>query len=272
MLRIAAADVLPTADIGRRSERLEDVVVVEPEEDAVVADGRLGDNARLVDVEVLERVVHLAVGHLVTVVVAARAAGTSLRDFVGEQLLASCDLSSRRIVGELLERVRQQPRFVLRPQDLCERHVVEADAERIPAEIASPDRPRILGSLFLHERVARPQPIRERGLREHRRPPLGVDELAVAARRVAVHVIEQPFEPLRPVVGEILVLRHRLRSAHGVAADVPGVAVVTALPVAVAARLLSVVGVRLREQPPQADFFVRGEQMIAVAAFDRIRR
>ena len=43
------------------------------------------------------------------------------------------------------------------------------------------------------------------------------DELAVARRGIAGHVIGEPFEPLRPVVREVLVLRHGLRSAVAIA-------------------------------------------------------
>ena len=87
-----------------------------------------------------------------------------------------------------------------------------------------------------------------------------------------VHVAAEPLEPLRPVVRGVLVLRRDLGSADGVAADVPLSAVMPALPVAMPARLLPVVGIRLREEPAQADFLVRREQVIAVASVGRIRR
>ena len=47
-------------------------------------------------------------------------------------------------------------------------------------------------------------------------------------------------------------------------------AIVTALPVAMTARLLPVVGVRLREQPAQADLLVCREEMIAMPTLHRI--
>ena len=78
VLGVAAADVLPAAQILRRAELLVKVVVAEPQEHAVVIDRGLGDHARLVDVVVLERVVRDAVDHRVAVVVAARAAGAAL--------------------------------------------------------------------------------------------------------------------------------------------------------------------------------------------------
>jgi len=62
------------------------------------------------------------------------------------------------------------------------------------------------------------------------------------------------------------------RAADCVAADVPGAPVMAALPVAVPARFLPIIRVRLREQPAQPDFFVGGEQVVAVTPLDGIRR
>src|SRR6185295_18911387 len=88
---IPAADVLPSSQILGRIGLLEEVVVAEPRERALVVHGDFGDDTWFVDVEVLERVVDDAVRRLVPVVMTARAAGASLRHLVGEQQLPAGD-------------------------------------------------------------------------------------------------------------------------------------------------------------------------------------
>src|SRR3954468_1316837 len=62
MLGIAAADVLAAAEVLRRTELLEDVIVVEAGERPLVVDRRVRDHAWLVNAEVLEGIVDLAIG------------------------------------------------------------------------------------------------------------------------------------------------------------------------------------------------------------------
>src|ERR671937_2712946 len=90
------------------------------------------------------------------------------------------------------------------------------------------------------EVVARAEPLCQRLLRKQRGAPLGDQELPVAGGEVRRHVVVQAFEPLRPVVRDVLVLRADLRAAQRVAGDVPLPAVVAALPKAEAARILRV--------------------------------
>src|SRR5206468_3247181 len=70
VLGVSAAQVLRRADILRRLEASEEVIVLRAEERPVAINGRFADDARLVDVVILERIVNRAVGHLVAVVMA----------------------------------------------------------------------------------------------------------------------------------------------------------------------------------------------------------
>ncbi|HZJ69550.1 MAG TPA: hypothetical protein VFF36_01345, partial [Planctomycetota bacterium] len=161
------------------------------------------------DVVVLECIVGDAADDLVAVVVAARAAGAAGADLGAEQLPTAGDLRGLGRRRELRARVGHPPGLVLGPQDLVERHLVEVDRASVARQLGAVDRGGVGGGLVLDEGVARGQSVGQVGLREQGRLALGVDQLAVARRRVGRHVVVEALEPLRPVVGQVLVLRHR---------------------------------------------------------------
>ena len=79
MLGVPAAEVLRRADILRRHEFGEEIIVLRPKERTFTVDRGFADHARLVDVEVLEGVVQDAVRDDVAVVMAIGAARAALR-------------------------------------------------------------------------------------------------------------------------------------------------------------------------------------------------
>src|SRR5690349_323470 len=115
MLRIAARNVLPAAFILRRTERLEEVVVRQPLERPIAVYRGIRNDSWLVDVVILEGIIHNSVRHLIAVVVAVRASGTSLRHLRREEPPAT-GYAGRLLVGrELCERIGHPAGLVLRP-------------------------------------------------------------------------------------------------------------------------------------------------------------
>ena len=95
MFGVSAAQVLRRADILRRLEPRKEVVVRRAEEWSITIDRRFADDARLMDVVILERIIDDAVGPLIAVMVAVGAAGAALRDFQREDLFAARDFCCR---------------------------------------------------------------------------------------------------------------------------------------------------------------------------------
>src|SRR5215216_6818917 len=84
VLRISAAEILRRAYVLRRPKLDEEIVRLRAEEWAITVNSRFADDPRLVNVEVLERVIHYTVSLLVAVVMAVGAARSALRHFVCE--------------------------------------------------------------------------------------------------------------------------------------------------------------------------------------------
>ncbi len=271
MLRVPAADVLARAEVLRRAEFLEDIVVSEAHKDPVSVNRGFGYDPGFMEVEVLEGVIHHAVRDLVAVMVAAGAAASALVHFQREELPAPLDLRGIRCRRELRKGVWQAPGLILGPEDLGKRHFVVPGGEGVSLQFGPSDGRRILRGLLPDKGIAGQEALLERLLREERRLPLRKDDLAVARGCVAYHIVGEPLEPLRPVVRDILVLRGHLRSAYGISADVPLVAVLAALPMAEGAGLVAVVGIGLGEEPAQPLFFGRGKEPGAVAGLGRVR-
>src|SRR5262245_35211740 len=127
MFRVPAAEILWRADILRWSEFDKEIIVRRPKERAFTVHCRFTDHARLVDIEVLKRIIQHAISGFVSIVMTFCAACTSLSHAVCENLSAARDLGGIRGIRKLRKRIWQPPRFILRPQDLQIGHPVIAD-------------------------------------------------------------------------------------------------------------------------------------------------
>src|SRR3954454_3184792 len=93
MLGVAAANVLPSANILRSLEFLEEVIVRQPQEWTITVNRGFANDTRFVDVEILESVVGNPIDSLVAVVMATGASASTLVNFIGEEEFATCDFS-----------------------------------------------------------------------------------------------------------------------------------------------------------------------------------
>src|SRR5690242_17706029 len=92
MFRVPAAYVLTGAQVLGRAELLEDIVVSEAHKDPVAFNRGFGNDAGLMQVEVLEGVIHLAVRDLVAIMMATCAAASALVHFHRKEHFAPVDL------------------------------------------------------------------------------------------------------------------------------------------------------------------------------------
>ena len=83
---ITAAEVLRCAHVLRREEPREEIVILGTEEWSIAVNGGFANDARLVNVVVLERVVYGAVSRLIPVVMTVRAARASLSNTLAEKI------------------------------------------------------------------------------------------------------------------------------------------------------------------------------------------
>src|SRR5690349_10429614 len=104
MFRVPAAQVLWCAYILWWSEFGKEIIVCRPKERAFTIHCRFTDHARLMDIEILERIIQHAIGELVTVVVALGAARTALSNPIGENLTAARNLGGSRGIRKLCKR------------------------------------------------------------------------------------------------------------------------------------------------------------------------
>src|SRR5262249_30183873 len=127
MFRIPAAEVLRCADILRWSEFDKEIIVRRPKEGAFPVHCRLTDHARLVDIEVLERIIQHAISEFVSIVMTFRAARPPLSNPGCENQSPPRDLAANRRIRKLRKRVWQAAGFILGPQDLQIGHPMVPD-------------------------------------------------------------------------------------------------------------------------------------------------
>src|SRR3954454_15147758 len=139
MFRIPAAEILRGSDVLWRCKRLEKIICFRAVERSLAVDGHLADYAGLVDVVVLERVVENAVAEGVAIVVAIGATRAALGNFAGEDLPAALNFLRFGLRRHLGQRIGEQTRFILRPENLEIRHVVIPDLERLAVELRPVD-------------------------------------------------------------------------------------------------------------------------------------
>src|SRR6185369_12308697 len=105
MLRVPAAEVLRRSDVLRRSEFHEEVIVLWPKEWSFTVHGRLADDARLVNVVVLKRVVTNAVDEFISVVMTLGTTSSALRDAGRKYLFTTRDLLRFDLIRKLVQRI-----------------------------------------------------------------------------------------------------------------------------------------------------------------------
>ena len=236
MFRVPAAEILRRPDVLRRVELLEKVIVRRSIKRTFAIDGGFAHHTRLMDVVVLERVVHDSVRHRVAVAMAVRTTGAALRDFVRENNPAALDLVGFGLRRRLRERIGEKPGLVLRPEDLQISQLIIADLARFSGQLRPANRDRVRFRPLQNVFLAGVEAFDWIGLRkERRRCALAQQHFAIAGGRVRHEIVVQPFVPLRPVIGDVLVLRADLHPANRVRSDIPLAAVLPRIPMAEAA-------------------------------------
>src|SRR5215211_303001 len=134
VFRVTTTEILRRADILRRRKTREEVIISWSEEWTFTVDRRLTDYSRLMNVEVLERIIKNSVGGLIPIVMTVHAACATLGHLRRKYLFPARNLCGLIEIRKLGQRIGQQPPLILRPENLQISHVEVTDFESFSAQ------------------------------------------------------------------------------------------------------------------------------------------
>src|SRR5919205_3193156 len=135
VFRVPTTEILRRAHVLRRRKRREEIIISGTEERTFTIHRRLADHSRLMNVEVLERIVENSVAKLISIVMTVRAACATLGHLRGENLFSTLNLCRLIEIRKLGQRIWEQAPLILRPENLKVSHVVVTDFKSFPTQI-----------------------------------------------------------------------------------------------------------------------------------------